>query len=220
MEPKFQSSFIPKGPLATQGAISRVHKKEKSFFGIIGTIVFILTLLAAASVFGYAQFLKYRISKMSSDLEAARAAIDPGVIRELTRTDARLRSTQELLSRHVAMSPLFDYLEASTLRSVRLTALGYGGDMREGLNLTLKGQARGYASLSLQSDEFAKSVYIKDPIFSDLTLDDKGNVAFSFSAKLDPSMTLFKRDLAEREQGSVAPTVTTNPSSTTTSQAQ
>jgi hypothetical protein len=220
MEPKFQSSFIPKGPLATPGAIGRVHKKEKSFFGIIGTIVFILTLLTAAGVFGYTQFLKYRISKMSSDLEAARAAIDPSVIRELTRTDARIKSTQQLLSRHVAMSPLFDYLEDSTLRTVRFTELGYGEGDRGGLGLILKGQARSYAALSLQSDEFAKSAYIKEPIFSDLTLDDKGNVGFSFNAMLDPGLTSFKRGLAEREQGTVVPAVTTNPISTTTSQAQ
>ncbi len=217
MEPKFQSSFIPKGPLATANILGKVHKKEKSLFGIIGTLVFILSLLAAVGVFGYAQFLKYRISKMASDLEAARAAIDPTVIRELTRTDARIRSTQELLSKHVALSPLFDYLEESTLRTVRFTELGYGTGS-DGITLGLRGQARSYAALALQSDELAASSYIKDGIFSDITLDNQGNVAFSYSAMLDPNMTSFKRGLSERGQS--APVQGTTTVSTTTPRTQ
>lgn len=192
MEPKFQSSFIPKGPIATSGTVFASGRMRKGgLFGSLSVIVFIFSVAVSIGVFGYAQFLKARISRMGNDLAEARQTLAPEVIRELSRLDSRLVSTEEILNQHTILSPLFDFLQSATLRSVRFTDFRYDTE-KEGLALTMKGQARGYAALSLQSDVFSESPYFKEPIFSNLDLDDRGNVVFTFAALVDPAIVSYR----------------------------
>jgi len=193
MDPKFQSSFIPKGPINTAGSLSRGPIiKQRNIFGIIGMFIFVVTVILAIGVFGYTKYLESSISKMGDELEQARAALDPSVIKELSLLDARINATKNLLDNHIVLSPVFDFLEGSTLQAVRFTNFDYAsGD--KGLSLSMNGQSRGYASVALQSDKFNESKYIKSPVFSDLTLDEKGNVLFSFKATLDPQIVSYKR---------------------------
>jgi Tfp pilus assembly protein PilN len=117
------------------------------------------------------------------------------------------------------MTPLFAFLEASTLRSVRFTDLGYNTS-GETIELEMKGQARGYAALALQADAISNSQYFTDPIFSDLTLDDRGNVAFTFKAKVDPALVSFRQGVEKAETPvapPITPTTTGTSSATTTS---
>ena len=193
MEPKFQSSFIPKGPLASSAKdpFSRQKTKERSLPAYLASIIFITSIVLALGMFGYKFYLKYRIDKMGVALEETRATLQPETIRELTRLDNRIISTKELVSKHRALTPLFEFLEISTSRTVRFNSFSYSTTDR-GLELDMKGEARGYAALAFQADIFNKSKYFKDPIFSNLNLNEKGSVTFSFKATVDPSLVLYK----------------------------
>jgi hypothetical protein len=193
MEPKFQSSFIPKGPLASTGSVSAASKvKAKNLLGFLCFIFFILVVVGAVGIFGYNWYLGSEITKMSNDLQDARAALEPETIENFSKLNTRLVSTKELLDQHVVVSPFFDYLENATLKSVRFTEFDFGAT-EKGLLVSMKGQARGYASVALQADIFSKSQYLKKQLFSDLKLDDKGNVVFSFVAEIDPALISYKR---------------------------
>lgn len=192
MEPKFQSSFIPKGPVASSGRPTPVQAKQKSLVGFLATVIFALALAASAGVFGYNQFLSYRISQTGAEIEAARAQVDADGVRELVDLDNRLASTANLLNSHAIISPLFDFLESSTLRSVRFTEFGYS-TTDKGIELRMSGEALGYSALALQSEAFSASQYFKNPVFSDLNLDEDGNVTFTFKATVDPTLVSYKR---------------------------
>src|SRR3989344_7203318 len=128
MEPKFQSSFIPKGPTTSsaEGGIQMGRRREeKSLFSFLSAVIFILSILLALGMFGYKFYLKYRIEAMGADLERARAALQPEVIRELTRLDNRIISTKNLISKHQILTPLFEFLEVSTPRTVRFSGFQY-----------------------------------------------------------------------------------------------
>ena len=192
MEPKFQSSFIPKGPIATSGTATRTSMgSNRSFLGTLSVFVFGLSLFLCLAVFGYEKYLGSRIGTMGQDLITAKATLQPDVITSLANLDARLVSTAQLLDKHTVLSPFFDFLEVSTLRNVRFTEFNFQ-DSDKGLLLTMRGQARGYAAVAQQANIFNKSPYLKGPIFSDLDLDDKGNVTFSFKATVDPSIVSYK----------------------------
>ncbi|MFZ2484500.1 MAG: hypothetical protein WAX80_02315 [Minisyncoccia bacterium] len=193
MEPKFQSSFIPKGPAPSPntGIPLGPRRVEKSFFSFISLVIFSISVLLAIGVFGYKFYLNYRIDKMGTDLENARASLQPEVISELTRLDNRIISANELLSTHRALIPLFEFLEVSTPRTVRFTEFRYSVS-NQGLELIMRGEARGYAALALQADILNKSQYFKNPIFSDLTLNDRGDVRFSFKAIVDPYLVSYR----------------------------
>lgn len=214
MEPKFQSSFIPKGPLVSTGTATRTSREaSRSILGTLAVFIFTLAILLSVGVFGYEFYLKANISKMTDNLATAKKSLQPETIKKIADLDSRIISTKDLLENHIVLSPLFDYLENSTLKSVRFTQFGYV-TTEKGLELTMRGQARGYSAVASQSEIFNNSKYFKEPIFADLDLDDKGNVTFSFKAKIDPSIVSYRGDVDKR--GVVQTVVPVAPVATTT----
>ncbi len=218
MDPKFQTSFIPKGPTISSGAVAMTERnKGRGLFGFLATLIFILAIVAGLGVFGYNLYLSSQISKMGDDLASARTSLDPETIKEISRLNSRITSTQTLLSQHTVLSPFFDFLETITLKSLRWTNFKFA-TTKDGLTLRMEGQARGYSALALQADALNKTKYIKSPLFSDLTLDDKGNVTFSFSATIDPSILSYKKSLENAPKIAapvVVPTSTSTPKTST-----
>jgi hypothetical protein len=221
MEPKFQSSFIPKGPLATTGTATKISRDAgHSILGTLAVFVFTFAILLTLGVFGYEFYLKANISKMTDNLASAKASLEPETIQKISDLDGRIISTKDLLDNHIVLSPLFDYLEISTLKNVRFTQFQYQ-TTEKGLEVNMRGQARGYSAVALQSEIFNKSPYFKNPIFADLDLDERGNVTFSFKANLDPSILSYKKGVAnmrpvEAQVNVVAPASTSTATSTAT----
>lgn len=197
MEPKFQSSFIPKGPVASSGNPAPDRSRGKNLLGLIASVIFVLAVVLSLGVFGYNSYLSYRISQTGGEIETARAQVDSDAIHELIRLESRISSTETLLDSHIVLSPLFDFLEDSTLQSVRFLEFDYN-NTNEGMQLVIAGEARGYSAVALQSEEFTDSQYFKNLVFSDLRLNEAGNVAFSLRTDIDPSMLSFSR-IVERE---------------------
>ncbi|MDP3763104.1 MAG: hypothetical protein Q8Q92_00355 [bacterium] len=181
MPPKFQSSFIPKGPIVSTGTGASLGRrvKERNLFTFLATIIFTISVLLALGVFGSKFYLQYRIDQMSVDLETARTALQPEIIRELTSLNDRIISTKELIAGHRVLTSLFEFLEVSTPKTVRFSDFRYSAT-EQGLELSMKGEARGYAALALAADIFSKSQNFKDPVFSNLSLNERGDVSFSF----------------------------------------
>jgi hypothetical protein len=51
----------------------------------------------------------------------------------------------------------------------------------------------GYRSIALQSDLFTQNKNLIDPVFSNLTLDNSGNVLFDLEFLVDPSFVNYKQ---------------------------
>lgn len=213
MEPKFQSSFIPKGPLATAGVASSTSRTaRRSILGVLAGIVFTIAIVLGLAVFGYEFYLNRNIGRMASNLAVARESLEPEVIERISNLDQRIISTKNLLDKHITLSPLFDYLGNSTLRTVRFSQFAFQ-TTEKGLEVAMRGQARGYSAVALQSEIFNKSPYFKSPIFADLDLDEQGNVTFSFRANIDPSIISYR----PTEIAPVVQTSAPQPAATTTS---
>jgi len=216
MQPKFQSSFIPKGPVVSSGGVTPGGTKSKgrNLLSFLASIIFTISIIGALGIFGYKFYLKYRIQGMESDLESAYIALEPETISQLTDLDSRIKSTKELIARHVVLSPLFRFLEDSTPTTVRFTELNYNLTDK-GYELSMTGEARGYADLAVQSDIFNKSPYFRNPVFSDFILGDRGNITFSFKATLDPTLLSYKKEV-ENSVVPIAPVETTINTATST----
>ena len=224
MEPKFQSTFIPKGPSAStvsmptaMGAKVRNH----NFFSFIAGLIFTISLLMAIGVYGYKFYLNKHIAQLDQDLNAARAALQPEVVDDLIKLDNKLITAQTLLNKHVAVSPIFALLQQITPKTVRYSDfLFVMGD--NGLELAMRGEARGYAVLAVLSNIFHQNPNFKDIIFSDLTLNDKGDVAFGMKAVLQGDLVSYPK-LVEKSgvvQLPASPTATSSrPSIATSSRA-
>lgn len=222
MEPKFQSSFIPKGPTASSGVMPGAPvRKERNILSFVAMVIFILSVVAAVGVFGYKFYLSYSIKSMATELEARKANLEQETVDEIRRLNNRILATEDLLESHIALSPLFGLLESSTLSNVRFTNFDYRTSER-GFEVLLQGEARGYAVLALQADLLNKNKNFINPVFSDLSLDDEGNVVFSFRAHVSPTLLSYKRGIESSENLSapltqpVATSTSTTPSAGTT----
>jgi len=222
MDPKFQSSFIPKGPTAPSSIVFKTKSpKQGTLFGLLSTLIFVLSLLAALGVFGYGYYLNSRIIKMGMDLDVARANLDPETIKEIVRLNARIVGTEKLLANHSVLSPFFDFLESKTVKTARFTQFSFSDTPEEGLSVSMRGQTRGYAALAYQADIFNKDKNIKSANFSSIDLDERGNVVFTVKLSIDPELVSYTRFLEAGQRISpVSPTVpiitSTPPNATTT----
>jgi len=184
-----KQTFIPKKPLSV---------KEKTrgtgvglFFGV-SLIIFLITIGSSIFLYSYGIFLEKRVENMSASLERAKSAFEPSLIIELKRVNARISATEEILKKHMAFSEFFKTLEENTLKSIRFKQFTYSTNDNGGIDVALNGEASGYSSIALQSDAFGDNKYIKNPIFSNLGLDNFGNVTFNMTASVDPLLVLYK----------------------------
>lgn len=225
MPPKFESTFIPKGPASSASVMPGAPRKsQRSLLGFIASLIFAISVIAALGSFGYKWYLGYSIEKMKMEFESGKAALDPETVGEITRLNNRILAADNLINKHTVLTPLFRYLEASTIRNVRFTNFHFEST-KEGLSLILKGEARGYTALALQAEEFKKVDNLNNPTFSDLRLDDRGNVTFSVESMINPNLLSYRKEVERIGQpttNNLQPTTgtstatTTNRTSTTT----
>lgn len=193
MEPTFQTTFIPKKPvvpITTETKPSGIV----TFFGFIATIVFIAAVVSYGIFFFYKKQLTATISTTSASLERQSTTFDSNIVLELDDVNRRLKSAETLLSNHTIVTPLFKSLEEITLKTVRFTnfSLQMPTPDNQKTSVKMSGVAQGYDAIALQSDMFSKNRFLKDPIFSNLVPDQKGNVTFELNFSIDPSFVLYK----------------------------
>ncbi len=205
MEPNFQTSFIPKKPIVQERA---TPVRSVSFFSVISIFILFTILLVSLALYFYKGILTKDIIQMENSLNLAKNRFESSKIIEFQLLDKRLRASSEILSGHVAITPIFQALSLITMKTVRYTKFGYNlesalsSQVGDGKNtkvfIKMSGVAVGYRSVALQSDLFSAKDIGKnfiEPVFSNLTLDDKGNVLFDLEFSVDPSFVNYKQML-------------------------
>jgi len=200
MEGQFQTSFIPKKPIAPT---TSVRSSGVSLFTLLGVIIFLASLALAAAVFLYQTYLNSSIASMKQSFQINEAAFDPNSISTYTTLSKRMAVAEILLQNHIAISTLFNVLEQGTLKTIRFTNFSYTYLNPQKVTLTMAGQATDYNSIAKQSDVFSSDPikkYIQNPIFDGLDLNPSGQVIFNFTADVDPSAILYRNNLPQTTQ--------------------
>jgi len=203
MDNKFQPSFIPKGPVV--GNSLRDADMSGGITYILAEIIFGFTIIACIGLFGYEKLLQAQIQKMSGDLQAATETVQPELIRDLSRASSRFQSAKLIINNHVTVSRLFSLLESLTLQTVRFNDFSYSADQKGALTIMMSGEARSYASVALQSDIFLNDKSFISPQFSNLDLNQKGNVTFSFKSKIDPGVVSYIKGIEQDKAQGITP---------------
>ncbi|MFA6585805.1 MAG: hypothetical protein WCS86_01435 [Candidatus Paceibacterota bacterium] len=193
MEQNFQTSFIPKKPMIEERAVS---SRPIGLLTIFSIFVFFTMLIASGGLYFYDGILKKNIVQMENDLNLAKTRFEPSKIVQLQVLDKRLNASNEILSKHIAISPIFKELQLITMKTISYTKFSYDFDGSKNSKIVIKmsGTSDGYRSVALQSDLFtAKAKSFIDPVFSNLSLDDKGNVNFDLDFSVDPDFVNYKQ---------------------------
>lgn len=200
MEPQFQTSFVPKKINEPKPVNQRVSGGGGSrLLTIISLIVFLGSLASIGGAYLYRASLEANVAEYKESLELARRAFQPELLSEIREIDRRMKSATKILENHIAVSPIFKLLGELTLPTIRYSDFSYEvkGENKNLVEVQLSGEAQGYTFIALQSEIFDNNEEIKNPIFSNLSLDQDGNVDFSLTFNVNRNFVLYD-SLVER----------------------
>jgi hypothetical protein len=194
MEPKFQTSFIPKKPIGSVSGSGVNVIRSTNIFSVVTTVVFIVTLLTSGGLFFYKNLLTNQIKDADKNIISARDAFEPEKIQELVDANSRIISAKKLLENHIVVSKILILLESLTIKRMRFVEFNYA-NKDNNHNITISGEVQTYNALAQQQDIFLKNDFIKNPIFSNFNLGDNGYILVNFSAQIDPSLISYKKNV-------------------------
>ncbi|MES3031756.1 MAG: hypothetical protein V4699_00735 [Patescibacteria group bacterium] len=192
MDQNFQTSFIPKKPIIEERA---TPTRSVGILTVVSIFILFTVVLATGGLYLWQAGLKKNIVQMEINLNIAKNRFEPSKIAELKLLDRRLNAATEILSKHISTSPIFEALSEITMKTVRYTKFNYSVGTNGKVDVKMSGVAVGYRSVALQSDLFAENQNLIDPVFSNLTLDEKGNVLFDLEFTVEPSFVNYKQTL-------------------------
>ncbi len=190
-----QSSFIPKKPVG-----AAPHRASSlNILLLLGILIFLASVALAGGSFFYQKNLQQTIDSNNQKLDKFVKDFGSGA-EEFVRLDQKIRTAQTVLENHLAGSLAFRILENITAKNVRFSHFSYSIKGDDKIAFNLKGEARTQNSLAFQSDLFSGGVIgvdpvVKNPIFSDIKVDEKlGVVFFTVDGTLDKSDILYKNN--------------------------
>ena len=195
MEPIVSTSFIPKRPVSSEPIVSSSssHRSSVGLLSIFTFVVVIGTGLAFVGVYLYQQSLISQKASLEQSITTAQNGLGTTFVSDMQRLSLRIDGVKSLIQSHVVVSPIFAALQATTLQSLQYKTFTYDFKTDPSTNakvieVQLTGTAKDYATLALQSDAFAQSTLIKNPVFSALTVEDKTQlVDFKLAFNVDPN---------------------------------
>ncbi|MES2225098.1 MAG: hypothetical protein V4478_03885 [Patescibacteria group bacterium] len=217
MEPIVSTSFIPKRPVSTEPVRTAHSSAAVGLLSLITFIVVIGTGAAFAGVYFYQQSLVSQKAKLQAQITQAQEGLGTSFVTDMKRLSNRIAGVRTVIENHVVVSPIFAALQATTLQSVQYKSFSYTfttdtGTSAKLIQVNITGVARNYATLALQSDAFAKSSLIRNPVFSNLTVEDKTQqVAFKLTFTVNSSDLSYQTFI-----NSLTPTLDQLPASTMT----
>jgi hypothetical protein len=194
MDPRTQTSFIPKKPIVNQ--TSTRSAEPINLFSLIATILFVVSLALGGGAYFYQNLIGKQIESSRATLERAKGAFEPELINQIVRLDNRIETAKNLLNGHIAVTPLFDFVSSVTLTSVRFKDFSFNYLSPDKILVTMNGQGQSYASVALQSDLFNEQKYLSETLVEDMTLDPSGLVNFSVSTVISPDLLSYREALS------------------------
>jgi hypothetical protein len=194
MDPKFQTSFIPKKPLLDSSKPAVLKREEAgNIFNTIAGVIFTLTLLTLIGLYGYQYFLKKQIASASTKISEARAEFGIDKIQEVINKNSRLSITKNILEKHILLSNLIASFQASTLVKTRFSNLQYTGFSEgKGATVQLSIEDKSYNALARQEEVFQNDPSFKNVSFANFSLLQNGYVSAQVSAEVSPDLISYK----------------------------
>ncbi len=206
MDTKFQTSFIPKKPILAEQQVVKIGSKT-SIFMFISVTIFIISIVSAGfSIFWKGVLLKNQ-ENYSIELKEAEKRFGADTIEQLKKVNTKIDLGKKFLKNHMAVSEIFSVISALTIEGVRFKSFDFSLPAKEGdgVKISMKGIGKNFSSIAFQSDvfgqssKFGKNKVLKNPVMSDLVLDDDGNVAFTFTTSMEQADLSYEKTLISND---------------------
>lgn len=205
MDNSFQTSFIPKKPILSNGS-NLSPRSTTSISMVISSFILVIMIASTFGLYLYRVYLEKNKENLSAALFEARNKFDQNTITELESFDKRTSAAKQVLSGHIVLTPLFELMNELTLSSIQYTKFEHSFADNV-FSVKMSGIARDYKSIAVQADVFntSKGSMLKDVIFSNLTKDKNNSVTFDLEFSVDPSLLSYLNNITKIE-----PNINTN----------
>ncbi|MFA6295652.1 MAG: hypothetical protein WC666_04565 [Candidatus Paceibacterota bacterium] len=199
MDPKFQTSFIPKKQSFTPGSGIVPQKSSPHIAGIfmnVAIFIFVASLIAIGGAYLWKKSLSSLQESYKKELVEREKQFNLNLVEQLKQVNVQIDTAKDLLKKHIAMSQIFDIIQKMTVADVRFTSMNLTGPtaLTGEASLSMNGYGASLSAVAFQSDvlgQFSKyglgglQKVIKNPMVSDPVLDSNGAVSFGFSATIE-----------------------------------
>lgn len=194
MDNNFTTTFIPKKPMTeTVDSGSRPVSRPAGILSSLSLVLFFITLLIAGGVYFWERAMIANVQTLADSVVKVEKTFEPELIVQLQSLDKQLKNGNALLKNHTVITPVFDLLESSTLKQIRFTKFDLTIDEAKGPLVKMSGESDGYRSIAQQSDLLGANAYLKDTIFSNFFLTQRGRVSFDLSFGVRPDFIDFEK---------------------------
>ncbi len=192
MDNRLQATFMPRQSAPSGEAFER-RKSPPNFFMLAGVVLFLIVLGLTGGLYAYKNVLTKGNEAKRAAIQDAIRNFEPELTKELTSLKSRMDAAKTLVQNHKAFSLLLGLLEMNTAQTVRFSDFSYAVAPDNKISLSMRGESRTYNAIAFQSDVFSKVPQLKNPMFKNLSLDDKGVISFNVTAELEPSAVAYSR---------------------------
>ncbi len=204
MEPKFQTSFIPKKSdtgIYTPSSIpiNPVAIQNVDLFSVVAITLFVVALFAMGGLFGYEYYLKNQIKQSVANLDDAKKAFDVEKINELILADKKIELTKNLLENHIASSRVLALLEQSIVKKSQFDNFEFTKKTNKP-QIIIKGETQSFNALVKQQEIFESTEYIKNPLITDVAVTKNGGVGYTLTAEIMPVLTSYRRFIEGKDK--------------------
>lgn len=200
METKFQTSFIPKKPIISTGQSK--SGSGTSLLFVISIIILLVSLGLAGYVYLEKQLLIKSIIDDQTTIEQNKEGLvlDSITIESFINLNSRINVAKDLLSRHIAVSPIFfNFIQQATLQRVQFKNFSFSSAGKDAsganrISIQMLGIARDRETVASQADEFGLPEWkkiITEPKISNLSDNVDGNITFLFTAYVVPDSLIY-----------------------------
>ena len=158
---------------------------ELLLFGI--TVFSVSLILWAGLKFGYETYLSSQIQKLNGDIQKFNQQISADDRAKLVTFYSQLQNLKTLLNKHTLLTPVFMWLENSTLPQVSYARLSYSPETAQ---LALNGVARTPSDLTTQLKIFENAPGVSKVSFNNITSSATGTWAFDLIILFNASFTV------------------------------
>lgn len=210
-----QVSFIPKKPLA-EDDVFFARQRPRSVIGLLAGLLFLASVGAYIGLYFYEDILLNDIQKKTADIDEVQREISSSPeIGQAKIFNARADLARALLSKHIVVSPIFDFLSKNTLGSIFYGDFSFK-DEKGVLTLTLSGESPSYSSLAYQADVFRASKDLANFSVESIELTKSGSVSFDFNMVFNPDFLSYEKSVSELVKDEASFPATTTIFTTTT----
>lgn len=200
MESPLSNSFIPQDATSTQASRTRRGGGMQDLFTLLSIVLFIASVALAVAVFLYAQYLNAQSNLKAGEIQQAQQSFNSSLIDQIERLSDRIKSSEAILSQHLAPTAFFEALNQSTLQTISFQTLDLDATDPSNINIKMTGVAQSMNSIAYQADLFSQNGVITDPIFSGIDREADG-VHFDLMATIDPSAINYGQLLQAAQSG-------------------